>query len=78
MIYTFKALICFDYISERSCEEFDGKSVLPARRTKEKHYYAGFGLYKARPTVVGGVYREGTTETMMSNGKWKELAPHPR
>ena len=77
-IILFIALICFDMRDEKLCEEFDGDSVLPAKKTKEKHFYAGFGLYRGRPTVVGGMYGKGTVETMTSNGKWKELEPHPR
>ena len=70
-------MVCFDWKSERSCEEFDGEKAKKLQRTEKRHAAGGLGLYNNQPTVVGGWLNDGEVETLTKEG-WIPLPPHPK
>ena len=73
------ALICFGHElhGRRTCEIFNGETVKLASETKTWHWFGGLGLYKNRPTAVGGDQAKGKVETLVNN-EWTSLSAHPR
>ena len=82
-MFFFLALVCFDgFLMNKNCEIFNGTAVEElAFEPTVSHWNGGLGLFKGRPTAVGGLQyprpNEGSTETLTDNG-WEKLPDHPK
>ncbi|CBY12980.1 unnamed protein product [Oikopleura dioica] len=75
-----KALICFGYTGDirKTCEIFDGSTIVSTFASDSTHFFGGLGLYKNQPTSVGCSYENHQkAETLYATG-WTALPDHPK
>jgi len=73
-------MICFGNSGEvlKTCEIFDGSTIVSTFAADSTHSYGGLGLYKNQPTSVGCVdYEHKKVETLSATG-WTALPNHPK
>ena len=73
-----KALICFDYVDDNRCENFDGEFSTETFSSNYAHWGGALGFYQEKPTTVGSYRRYGgnKVETLGSSG-WTSLPDIP-
>jgi len=71
-----KALICFSY-SLKSCEEFDGTSIVSTFAAGWSHHYGGLGYYQGQPASVGCSWNSHQKVEGLSATGWTNLPDFP-
>ncbi|CBY14281.1 unnamed protein product [Oikopleura dioica] len=75
-----KALICFGWTGDirKTCEIFDGSTIVSTFASDSTHNRGGLGLYKNQPTSVGYYDEQHQKAETLSATGWTALPNHPK